>query len=205
MTTKIKIRRADGWDVVRVGRLLVRGAREQGESIWYPQPSRNIASALQPILGLIAQGTVWVAEAFIAEEGKAEERRIVGAIGMAFAKDGWSDDWCLNNEWFYVHSEWRDTEIADRLLIAVEEFADSQINPATKEAVSIPIVLGVVTGVDTELKDALMKKRGWKRGGSNFVRARQHVIDEEDDADERDSRVAGADEPASVGTGEPSS
>lgn len=201
MTTKIKIRRADGWDIERIGRLLVRGAREQAQSIWYPQPSRNIAQALLAVLTLIAKGTVWVAEAFIEEEGKPLRRRIVGSIGVEFARDGWSDDWCLNNEWFYVHSEWRDTEIADRLLVAVEDFADSQINPDTKESVSIPMVLGVVTGVDTELKDALMLKRGWRRGGSNFVRARQHVEHEEDDADELDPAVAGADQPASAGDG----
>jgi GNAT superfamily N-acetyltransferase len=201
--TKIKIRRADGWDVVRVGRLLERGAREQAKSIWYPQPSKNSARALGTLLALIDQGFVVVAEAFIEEEGKALERRIVGAIGMAFARDGWSDDWCLNNEWLYIHPEWRDTEIADKLLTAVEDFADSQTNPATKEPVTIPIVLGVLTGTDTELKDMLMKRRGYQHGGSNFVRAR-HVEHEENDADERDTVVAGADQPTSggdVGTG----
>ena len=199
MGTKIKIRRADGWDVVRLGRLLERGAREQAQSIWYAQPSRNACKALGAVLVMIEQGFVLVAEAFIEEEGKALERRIVGSIGMAYARDSWSDDWCLNNEWFFIHSDWRDTAIADKLLTAVEQFADTQLNPATQEPVTIPIVLGVLTGTDAALKDMLMKRRGYQHGGSNFVRARHHVEQEEEHAEERDPELARTDQPASAG------
>lgn len=197
MGTKVKFRRAGAYDVVNVTKLLERGAAEQAAGIWYPRPSQNAAKKVGHVLALIDQGFVVVAEAHIEEEGKALKKRIVGAIGMAFARDGWSDDWVLQNEWFYVHSDWRNTEIAGGLLTMVENFADSQVDPRTQEPVKIPILLGVLTGTDTELKDMLLKRRGYQPGGSNFVRATSYEQDEEDDGNAVDSGVAGAGEPAS--------
>lgn len=200
MSIRIKIRRADGWDVVRLTRLLERGAQEQAESIWYPRPSANPCKKLSHVLGLIDRGFVVVAEAFTYTddpEPRLERQRIIGAIGMAFAQDGWSDDWCLNNEWFYVHPEFRDADVADKLLTAVEDYASSQVDTRTGRRVTIPIVLGMVTGTDTRLKDMLMERRGYQYGGGNFVRATNHVEQQEDDAENGDSELAGAGESAS--------
>lgn len=202
MGTKIKIRRADGYDVVRVTRLLERGAAEQAEGIWYPRPSQSSTKKIGAVLALIDQGFVLVAEAFTQEEGApAAKGLIVGAIGMAFARDNWSDDWCLNNEWFYVHKDWRDTEVADKLLTGIELFADTQIDPSSKQPVKIPILLGLLTGTDTTLKDMLMRRRGYQYGGSNFVRAPNYVENEEDDRNPVDSNVVGTGQPESDGDG----
>lgn len=193
MGTKIAIRRADAFDIVRLARLLQKGIEEQGEDIWYPRPSGNHIKTLGFLLTLMDQGLVIVADATIEEEGKAPVRRIVGSIGMAFARDRWSDDWMLNNEWFYVRRDWRATDVADKLLSAVEVFADTRIDPQTGQPVKIPIQLGIITGKDTSLKDALMERRGWQYAGANFVRA-PHVEQQEDDSENQDSELVGTGE-----------
>lgn len=196
MGTKIRIRQAEGNDVVRLAKLLTKAAREQAEKIWYPQPSSNTERRLGSLLSLICNGYVVLADAIITnDDGKAVEQHLVGAIGMAFARDGWSDDWCLNNEWFYVHPEWRDTEIADKLLNAVEQYADTRTHPQTRAPVKVPIVLGIFTGEDAELKAELMKRRGWQYGGANFVRAPTDEQHQEDHANVEHSDVAGERKP----------
>jgi GNAT superfamily N-acetyltransferase len=164
--TKVKIRRANVWDNVRIATLLKEGADEQAKSIWYSRPSKSDEIRVRYVIDVISRGLVIVGEAF--EDGKPPE--LVGAIGMVFAKDGWSDDWVINNEWFYVHKDWRTEQVGQNLLTAVENFADTQKNPQNGEPVRLPIVLGVLSGTDAALKDEMMARRGWSFAGSNFVR-----------------------------------
>lgn len=186
MTKKIKIRRATGWDVVEVTRLLVRGALEQRKEIWYPKPSQNAARKVGHVLALIDQGLVIVAEQEV-------DARIVGAVGMAVCQDTWSDQWKLVNEWIYILPDFRDVGLDSQLLTAVEMFADDQVDPDTQEG--LPVIMAMISGQDTELKDELMKRRGYQYGGGNFVReptgVQKNVQVQKDDQHNGDPKVAG--------------
>ncbi len=108
-------------------------------------------------------------------------------MGMSFATDDWSEDWVMQNEWTYVLKTWRDTDVASQLLMAVEMFADTAGNPATGKG--LPIIIGMMTGRDTDLKDKLMERKGYQYGGGNFVRAPRDV-QERENAKEGDPPVA---------------
>jgi len=171
---KVKIRRATPWDVIKVAHLLKRAAKEQGEDIWYSTLSVNETKQIFHILTIIDRGFVVVAET-------AEQKQIVAAMGMSLCRDSWSDDWVMQNEWTYVLKTWRDTDVADQLIKAVEMFADEKGDPATGKG--LPIIIGMMTGRDTDLKDLLMERKGYQYGGGNFVRAPSNVQEREKDRD----------------------
>lgn len=171
---KVKIRRATPWDVIKVAHLLKRAAKEQGEDIWYSTLSVNETKQIFHILTIIDRGFVVVAET-------AEQKQIVAAMGMSLSRDNWSDDWVMQNEWTYVLKTWRDTDVADQLMKAVEMFADENGDPATGKG--LPIIIGMMTGRDTDLKDKLMERKGYQYGGGNFVRAPSNVQEREKDRD----------------------
>lgn len=177
---KVKIRRATPWDVIKVAHLLKRAAKEQGEDIWYSTLSVNETKQIFHILTLIDRGFVVIAEV-------QDQKQIVAAMGMSIARDEWSDDWVMQNDWTYVLKTWRDTDVADQLMTAVEVFADEKLDPATGKG--LPIIIGMMTGRDTDLKDKLMERRGYQYGGGNFVRAPSNVQEREKDRD-GDSGVA---------------
>jgi len=104
-------------------------------------------------------------------------------MGMSIGRDDWSDDWVMQNDWTYVLKTWRDTDVADQLMKAVEAFADKSGNPATGKG--LPIIIGMMTGRDTDLKDKLMERKGYQYGGGNFVRAPSDVqeIERKQDGD----------------------
>ena len=135
---KVKIRRATPWDVIKVAHLLKRAAKEQREDIWYSTISINETKQIFHILSLIDQGFVVVAETH-------DQKQIVAAMGMSIARDDWSDDWVMQNDWTYVLRTWRDTDVADQLMKAVERFADKSGNPATGKG--LPIIIGMMTGL----------------------------------------------------------
>jgi hypothetical protein len=179
---KVKIRRATPWDVIKIAHLLKRAAKEQGEDIWYSTLSVNEYKQISHILILIDRGFVVIAEA-------QDQKQIVAAMGMSIARDEWSDDWVMQNDWTYVLKTWRDTDVADQLIKAVEIFADENGNPATGKG--LPIIIGMMTGRDTDLKDKLMERKGYQYGGGNFVRAPRDVQKETDgDANTRDPPLA---------------
>jgi hypothetical protein len=163
---KVKIRRATPWDVIKIAHLLKRAAKEQGEDIWYSSLSINETKQIFHILTIIDRGFVVIAET-------AEQKQIVAAMGMSLVRDDWSDDWVMQNEWTYVLKTWRDTDVADQLMKAVEMFADKSGDPATGKG--LPIIIGMMTGRDTDLKDKLMSRKGYQYGGGNFVRAPSDV------------------------------
>lgn len=198
MAKKIRIRRATPWDMTPVAVLLFKGVTEQAEDIWYPRP--NVTKGMAHVLCMIDQGFVGVAEEVT---DVTDHRLIVAAIGMTVAQFEWSDDWFLQNEWFYVDKDYRATDIAANLLKFVEEWADTQHTP---EGGGLPIVIGMLSGLDTDLKDHLMERRGYAYGGGNFIRRSvmpvdervidtdedgPHVQDEEDHDDQHDPELAG--------------
>jgi len=171
---KVKIRRATPWDVIKIAHLLKRAAKEQAEDIWYSRLSINETKQIFHILTIIDRGFVVIAET-------AEQKQLVAAMGMSLCRDSWSDDWVMQNEWTYVLKTWRDTEVADQLMKAVEMFADEKGDPATGKG--LPIIIGMMTGRDTDLKDKLMERKGYQYGGGNFVRAPSNVQEREKDGD----------------------
>ena len=173
---KVKIRRATPWDVIKIAYLLKRAAKEQAEDIWYSTLSINETKQIFHILTLIDRGFVVIAETH-------EQKQVVAAMGMSIARDDWSDDWVMQNDWTYVLSTWRDTDVADQLMKAVEMFADEKGDPATGKG--LPIIIGMMTGRDTDLKDKLMERRGYQYGGGNFVRAPNDVqkVERNEDGD----------------------
>ncbi len=173
---KVKIRRATPWDVIKIAHLLKRAAKEQAEDIWYSRLSVNETKQILHILTLIDRGFVVIAEV-------QDQKQIVAAMGMSIARDDWSDDWVMQNDWTYVLKTWRDTDVADQLMTAVEVFADESGNPATGKG--LPIIIGMMTGRDTDLKDKLMERRGYQYGGGNFVRAPNDVqkVERNEDGD----------------------
>ena len=177
---KVKIRRATPWDVIKVAHLLRRAAKEQAEDIWYSTLSINETKQISHILTLIDRGFVVIAETH-------EQKQVVAAMGMSIARDDWSDDWVMQNDWTYVLSTWRDTDVADQLMKAVEMFADEKVDPATRKG--LPIIIGMMTGRDTDLKDKLMERRGYQYGGGNFVRA-PNDVQEKEGRNKGDSRLA---------------
>jgi hypothetical protein len=177
---KVKIRRATPWDVIKIAHLLKRAAKEQAEDIWYSSLSINETKQIFHILTIIDRGFVVIAET-------AEQKQVVSAMGMSIVRDSWSDDWVMQNEWTYVLKTWRDTDVADQLMKAVEMFADDNGDPATGKG--LPIIIGMMTGRDTDLKDKLMERKGYQYGGGNFVRAPSDVQEREKDRD-GDSSVA---------------
>lgn len=184
MTTKVKIRRAQPDDCVELAVMLRRAASEQGEDIWYSTVAINPVKQLTHILTLIDQGFV-----VLAEEQDEISDTVVAAMGMSFGRDDWSDDWIMNNEWTYVMPDWRETDVADQLMSAVEAFADDSGDPQSGKG--LPVIIGMLTGRDTDLKDKLMSRRGYQYGGGNFVRAPQNVVQEEESPEAGDTGVAG--------------
>lgn len=199
---KIKIRRAIGWDVVSLTRFLEKGALEQGGPIWYPRPSESAVKKIAYVLTMIDKGFVVIAEA--SDDGSG--RWIVGACGMSFSQDAWSDDWSLVNEFIFVHRDYRDTEVAANLMSAVEMFAETQVDARTGTRVSVPIVMGVMTGESAELKDELLRRRGYVYIGGNYLRA-PHVQEKENDDDPNASvtGLAGGGESTGDAASEPDS
>ena len=185
MTTKVSIRRAKPDDVIDLSKLLRHGRDEQAEDIYYPGIALNQAKQINHVLQVIDKGFVVIAEA--REKGKPAE--LVGAIGMSIIRDEWSDEWLMNNEWFYVLPDWRETDVSLAMIKMVEQFADENGDPATGKG--LPVIIGMMTGRDVMLKDELMSQLGYQYGGGNFVRAPKDVVQQEEGSEAGDPAVAG--------------
>lgn len=173
MAKRIKIRKATAYDVVDICKLLVQGNAEQGEDIFYPRVTDDRIKQVGHVLTIIDRGFVVVADMLVVV-GKEPtgQRGLVGAIGMGITKESWSVDWCLCNEWTYILPDYREGALYGNMMTAVEDFADSKINPDT--GFGLPILMSVISGRDTNAKDKLLERRGYQHGGGNFVRAPYH-------------------------------
>lgn len=189
MAKRIKIRRATAYDVVDIAKLLVRGNAEQREDIWYQEPTENKTVMIAHGLALIDKGFVVVADMLVVVgDEPTGQGGLIGAIGMAISKEVWSMDWCLCNEWTYIMPDYRDGELYDNMMTAVEDFADSKVHPET--GYGLPILMSNMSGRDTDTKDQLLKRRGYQYGGGNFVRSPYHEQKVKADHDDSDSVVA---------------
>lgn len=182
----LNIRRATAFDVVNLAKMLIRGRNEQAETIWYPtvpEAHRGEMMTTQYCLTLIDKAVVYVADL---------NGRLLGAIACSVDRFPWTDDWMLTNEWFYVMPQFRDSDIAKALLHAVESFADSDVLPFSGEAKPrMPIMMGMVSGQQTGVKNRWMEQQGFINGGGNFVRAPQNdEVKEDIDYDEDVADVA---------------
>jgi GNAT superfamily N-acetyltransferase len=186
------IRRATAFDVVNLAKMLIAARDEQADGIWYPsvpEGDRGRMMATQYVLALIDKAVIYVADL---------NGRLLGCIGCSVDRFPWSDDWMLTNEWFFVLPQFRDSEIALALLSAMESFADADQLPYSEEAKPrMAIMLGMVTGQQTGIKNRWMQQQGFINGGGNFVRAPQYEPQQEDD--DVDNPEAGHTRMAGVG------
>lgn len=161
--TGILIRQATAWDVVKIGRLSLQAIEEQGEHAWFPLPDPRGLKLVGSILLVIERGMTVVAT--------TKEGRIVGVLAMDIQRYGWSDEYLLTNEWFYVLPAYRTGKYARTafmLMEAIERFADSRRHPRT--GAGLPVQISIHSGVDAELKDGFLRSRGYRYVGGNFRR-----------------------------------
>lgn len=183
---KLLIRRAVAYDVVNLTKMLIQAREEQAKHIYYPSvPEGELGRQMvsDHVRDMTKQGVVYVADL---------DGRLLGAIAMHVTQlKEWSFEFGLINEWFYVLPQFRDSDIAIMLLKAVEEWADADINPWNDKAKpKMPMVVGMLSGQATGLKNKFMQGLGYINGGGNFVRAPHHEQFIEDDDDRQHTRVA---------------
>ena len=183
---KLLIRRAVAYDVVNLTKMLIQAREEKGQHTYYPSvPEGEVGRqmVLDHVNGMTKSGVVYTADL---------DGRLLGAIGMHVTQMAeWSFDFGLINEWFYVMPQFRDSDIAIMLLKAVEEWADADINPWNNKAKPrMPMVVGMMSGQQTGLKNKFMQGLGFINGGGNFVRAPHHEQFIETDDNGQHSRVA---------------
>lgn len=180
------IRRAAAYDVVNLSKMLIKARDEQAEHIYYPsvpEGERGRKMVVYHLLNMINDGVVFVADL---------NKRLVGVISMHATKIAeWSDEYGLVNEHFYVIPQFRDSDIARALLTAVEAWADADLQPwSGAPKPRMPIVMGMLSGQQTGLKNKFMTQRHYKNGGGNFIRSPKYEPNEQNNADEGNTRVA---------------
>lgn len=144
----IVYRRATAYDSVNIGRLIEEGLAKSGNK--YPPVSPNKMMAW--ICRTIAVGYVVVADL---------NGRIVGSLGLGPYQYGWSEHWCVANEWMFVQPIYRERGTAEKLMELAALWCDSQ---------NVPIIIGVQDIVDAELKDRFLSIKGFVYGGGIFLR-----------------------------------
>lgn len=160
------IRRAAAYDVVNLTKMLILAREEQAKHVYYPalaEGERGRKMVIYHILGLINSGIVYVADL---------DGRLLGVIGMRHEKLAeWSDEFGLVNEWFYVLSQFRDSDIARNLLKAAEDWADADIQPWNNlPKPRLAMIVGMLSGQQTGLKNKFMQRLGYQNCGGNFIR-----------------------------------
>lgn len=170
-TRKLLIRRATAYDVVNLTKMLIQAREEQAKHVYYPalaEGERGRKMVIYHVLGMINSGIVYVADL---------DGRLLGAIGMDLDKLAeWSDEFGLINEWFYVLPQFRDSDIARNLLKAVEDWADADIQPWNGEPKPrMAMIIGMLSGQQTGLKNKFMQRLGYQNCGGNFVRSPMRI------------------------------
>lgn len=161
----LDIRFATAFDVVNLSRLLMAARDETAKGIWYPAVADGQIGQMMVVdhvLAVIKTGVVVVADF---------NKRLVGCIGMSVDRWQWSSSWMMTNEWFYVDRHFRDSDIARGLLRQIENWADSDIDHRGTTKPTMAVMIGMLSGQQTGLKNKFMKQHGYTNGGGNFVRA----------------------------------
>lgn len=154
----ITIRQAKAYDVANLCRLLEQAYEDAGDIY----PDINETSMLNWVTGTLTSGYTIVAE---------KSGRIVGSISLSDFQFPWSPKWYLTMEWFYVHRNFRENGTADALITAAHAFADKG---------KMPIMAGLTSAKDPELKDRLMRMKGYTYLGGTFMRG-SHGLEEREE------------------------
>jgi hypothetical protein len=86
---------------------------------------------------------------------------IIGMLGFRCVPFLWNDKvFCLSADIFMVDKDYRKSNAAKGLLEAAKELGD---------LLKLPVICGVMTGMDVELKDRFTKMCGFKYIGGNFI------------------------------------
>lgn len=153
IVTDIVIRRARPHDFVNIMRLLEQGVQEN--EVAYPPI--NTMKIMAWIHSTKENGEIVVAEL---------SGRIVGSIGMTVQTWKWADDKYIGNEWAYVLPNFRAHGTFEALMKAAEKFSDES---------GIRLVFGFSSGRKAEVKDRLMKMKGYVYCGGMFTRLAKTV------------------------------
>lgn len=110
-TAKARIRRARPLDVSNLCRLLAEGNQETNSALGEPDEGRLTAL----VLDLVRNGYVSVAEI---------SGRLVAILAFSAYQPGYTTQWILDCEWFYLKPSLRQTSIGLAMLRRAQEFAD---------------------------------------------------------------------------------
>jgi predicted N-acetyltransferase YhbS len=157
----ITVRQAKAYDATNLCRLMEQAYEDQGGM--YPEVYPR--SMLVWITEVLLSGYTIVAE---------KSGRIVGSMALTDFTFPWSPRAYLSVEWFYVNKSFRENGTADALITAAHAFADEG---------NVGILAGMTSAKDPELKDRLMRMKGYTYMGGTFMR-NAHGLEERKEEDE---------------------
>lgn len=156
---KVRIRRARPLDVSNLCRLLMEGQQETQSALGEPDEGRLAAL----VLDLIQNGYVSVAEI---------SGRLVAVLAFAGYQPGYTLQWVLDCEWFYLKPSLRQTGLGLAMLTRALDVADK---------FGASVRLGVCPMDGEELTDKVMKKLNFRATHRVYVREANNERRREDD------------------------
>lgn len=151
ITLDYEIRKANPYDVLKVCRILIEWIASAAKH--YPEPEP--AALAHWALNTLTQGHV-----FLAERPK-DRRKVIGIAGMVAAQVPWNpNSFVYRDQFFYVPKAHKDTDVAKRLMSAL------QIKAAQDET---PLIMSVVSGTDIARVDEWYGLSGNEYVGGTFV------------------------------------
>lgn len=140
-------------DAVRVGRFLLETFAREHRFGSATTESINPDRSWDHIWRLLRDGAVWVVT--------DDDREIAGSISVAPTQLWWTDREYLQDGWFYVRPERRNTFAGLMLLSVAEDYARQKKSP---------LVIGVFNSGMAEIVGKLMMRRGYSLLGGTYVR-----------------------------------
>lgn len=168
-TIKIRIREAQPRDVVAIYDLLVHSLKE----VDYDVPAPDEGAAITWISGVLIQKATWVADM---------DGEIIGALGLEASPWPWNPQFLFaTNAFFYVRSDRR----AGGTALKLKEAAQKRM-----KGVGMHLILGIMWGGASELKDKLIARGGGEYIGGNVLFPAenfdgQHIQGQDEDAGEQ--------------------
>lgn len=93
-----------------------------------------------------------------------DEGNPVGSIYLGMEQPYYSETWCLNEAWNFVHPDYRRSDYAKKLIGWAKRISDEM---------KLPFQIGIVSNHRTEAKIRLYEKQGLERAGAFFIYNRQ--------------------------------
>lgn len=171
----IRVRRAEPHDVVNICKLLKNNGWNE-QTVEYA-PIDEIRG-YRWMLNILEVGMAAVADL---------DGRIVGVAAVTPFVPPWApaDNWMLDMQILYVHPAFRKEAVADRLIKAVEGFADRH---------GLTLTFTIMSGDRPTTKDRMMEMAGWIYGGGNFIRPAKKNEEDGQQQGHTDDSVESADE-----------